>query len=128
MAGDTVEDLQNKVFDTTVGSLLTVKDELDPEVIQRAIETISNARRWSFTGLVHPAQWQRTPSTNFSAAAVNGRYTDPHIQHMSAISLGEGDVTVAISQSGQTQALLESVRLPEKPTPRSLGWHPKTPR
>ena len=45
---DTVEDLRNKVFDTTVGSLLTVLDELAPEVLKTAINTISNANRVEF--------------------------------------------------------------------------------
>ena len=38
-------------------------------------------------------------------------YTDPHIQLMSAISLSEKDVVVAISQSGRTKALIQSVNL-----------------
>ena len=36
---DTVTDLRNKVFDSTVGSLLTVRDELDPDVLEKAINT-----------------------------------------------------------------------------------------
>ena len=38
-------------------------------------------------------------------------YIDPHIQHMSAISLKANDVVVAISQSGQSTALIQSVKL-----------------
>ena len=54
-------------------------------------------------------------------------YTDPHIQHMSAISLGDGDVIVAISQSGQTRALLESVRLAREAGATVIGLAPKHP-
>ena len=43
---DTVTDLRNKVFDTTVGSLITVRDELDPSVMEQAINTISKAHQF----------------------------------------------------------------------------------
>ena len=38
---DTIADLRNKVFDTTVGSLLTVRDELDVVALETAITTIN---------------------------------------------------------------------------------------
>ena len=37
-------------------------------------------------------------------------YTDPHMQNMSAATLKQGDVVVAISQTGRTRALVDSVR------------------
>ena len=47
---DTVADLLNKVFDTTVGSLITVRDEINSAVLEQAIDTISDARRVEFYG------------------------------------------------------------------------------
>ena len=47
---DTVTDLRNKVFDTTVGSLLTVRDELSADALEQAININSNARRVEFYG------------------------------------------------------------------------------
>ena len=47
---DTVADLINKVFDTTVGSLITAREEINSEVLEQAITTISNARRVEFYG------------------------------------------------------------------------------
>ena len=52
-------------------------------------------------------------------------YTDPHIQHMSAIALGSDDVVVAISQSGETQALLQSVRLAREAGAKVIGLAPE---
>ena len=52
-------------------------------------------------------------------------YTDPHIQHMSAIALGPDDVVVAISQSGETQALLQSVRLAREAGAKVIGLAPE---
>ena len=44
---------------------------------------------------------------------------------MSAISLGSEDVVVAISQSGETQALLESVELAREAGANVIGLAPQ---
>ena len=109
---DTVTDLRNKVFDTTVGSLLTVRDDINPDVLEQAINTISNARRVEFYGFGASGSVAADAQHKFFRLQLStAAYTDPHIQHMSAISLGKEDVVVAISQSGETQALLQSVNL-----------------
>lgn len=122
---DTVSDLRDKVFDTTIGSLLSVRDELDPDCLEKAISVISAARRIEFYGFGASGSVASDAQHKFfrlqlSAAA----YTDPHIQHMSAISLGERDVVVAISQSGRTRALLESVTLAMEAGATVIGLAP----
>ena len=123
---DTVADLLNKVFDTTVGSLITVRDEINSAVLEQAIDTISNARRVEFygfgaSGSVAAAAQHKIFRLQLSSAT----YTDPHIQRMSAISLGSEDVVVAISQSGETQALLESVELAREAGANVIGLAPQ---
>lgn len=109
---DTVSDLRNKVFDTTVGSLITVRDELDPTVLEQAINTINKANRVEFYGFGASGSVASDAQHKFFRLQLSAAsYTDPHIQHMSAISLTSTDVVVAISQSGQTYALLQSVNL-----------------
>ena len=122
---DTVADLRNKVFDTTIGSLITVREELDPEVLEQAINTISNARRVEFYGFGASGSVAADAQHKFFRLQLSTTaYTDPHIQHMSAIALGEDDVVVAISQSGQTRALLESVRLAREAGATVIGLAP----
>ena len=123
---DTVTDLRNKVFDTTVGSLLTVRDELDPEILERAINTISNARRVEFYGFGASGSVAADAQHKFFRLQLStSALTDPHIQHMSAISLGKEDVVVAISQSGQTRALLQSVELAKEAGATIIGLAPQ---
>ncbi len=123
---DTVEDLRNKVFDTTIGSLLTVRDELDPEILENAINTISNARRVEFYGFGASGSVAADAQHKFFRLQLSTTaYTDPHIQHMSAIALGAEDVVVAISQSGQTRALLESVQLAMEAGATVIGLAPE---
>jgi RpiR family carbohydrate utilization transcriptional regulator len=123
---DTVEDLRNKVFDTTVGSLLTVRDQLDPEVLETAITTINNANRVEFYGFGASGSVAADAQHKFFRLQLSSAaYTDPHIQQMSAISLGADDVVVAISQSGQTRALLESVSLAREAGATVIGVAPE---
>lgn len=123
---DTIADLRNKVFDTTVGSLLTVRDELDVVALETAITTINQAKRVEFYGFGASGSVAADAQHKFFRLQVStAAYTDPHIQHMSAISLGKDDVVVAISQSGQTQALLQSVRLAMEAGATVIGLAPQ---
>lgn len=122
---DTIEDLRNKVFDSTVGSLLTVRDELDLAVLETAINTINQAQRVEFYGFGASGSVAADAQHKFFRLQVStAAYIDPHIQHMSAISLGKNDVVVAISQSGETRALLQSVRLAMEAGARVIGLAP----
>ena len=123
---DTIADLRNKVFDSTVGSLLTVRDELDVVALETANTTINQAKRVEFYGFGASGSVAADAQHKFFRLQVStAAYTDPHIQHMSAISLGKDDVVVAISQSGQTQALLQSVRLAIEAGATVIGLAPQ---
>ena len=123
---DTVNDLCNKVFDTTVGTLLTVRDELDPVILEHAINTINNARRVEFYGVGASGPVAADAQHKFFRLQLStAAHMDPHIQHMSAISLGKEDVVVAISQSGQTEALLQSVTLAKEAGATVIGVAPE---
>ena len=123
---DTIEDLSNKVFDTTIGSLLTVRDELDPVVLEKAINVISKANRVEFYGFGASGSVVADAQHKFFRLQLStAAYTDPHIQHMSASSLGKRDVVVAISQSGKSRALLQSVRLAKEAGATVIGLAPQ---
>jgi RpiR family carbohydrate utilization transcriptional regulator len=123
---DTVNDLCSKVFDTTVGTLRTVRDELDPDILEQAINTINNARRVEFYGFGASGSVAADAQHKFFRLQLSTTaLIDPHIQHMSAISLGEKDVVVAISQSGQTRALLQSVNLAKEAGATVIGLAPQ---
>lgn len=109
---DTITDLNHKVFDSTIGSLITVRDELDPSALERAIAAINQANRVEFYGFGASGSVASDAQHKFFRLQLSSAaYTDPHIQHMSAISLSPQDVVVAISQSGRTKALIQSVEL-----------------
>ena len=61
----------------------------------------------------------------FRLQVTSAAYTDPHIQLMSAISLGPKDVVVAISQSGRTRGLIQSVSLALEAGATVIGLTPQ---
>ena len=45
---DSVSDVSRKIFDTTLHTLIEVRERLDPEALQRAITAMANAERVEF--------------------------------------------------------------------------------
>lgn len=109
---DSVADFSRKVFDATIDTLLKVRDSLNPNTIRKAIEALANANRVEFYG--HGASAAVAADAQhrfFRLQLASAAYSDTHIQTMSALSLRKGDVVVAISQSGRTRSLLDTIEL-----------------
>lgn len=123
---DSVADVNRKVFDATIGSLLNVRDEMDPLALEKAIAALSAAKRVEFYGFGASGSVAIDAQHKFFRLQVSAAaYTDPHIQHMSAISLKQHDVVVAISQSGRTKALIQSVNLAREAGATVIGLVPR---
>ena len=124
-ASDSVAKLSRKVFDSTIGSLLSVRDDLDSAALEQAIAALCNAKRVEFYGFGASGSVAIDAQHKFFRLQVSAAaYTDPHIQHMSAISLKKDDVVVAISQSGRTKALIQSVNLAKEAGATVIGLVP----
>jgi RpiR family carbohydrate utilization transcriptional regulator len=109
---DTVSDFSHKVFDSTIDTLIKVRDRLNPSVINRAITAMCEANRVEFYGHGASAAVAADAQHRFFRLQVaTAAYSDTHIQKMSALSLAKGDVVVAISQSGRTRSLLDTIEL-----------------
>ncbi|MGK0249226.1 MAG: RpiR family carbohydrate utilization transcriptional regulator [Oleispira sp.] len=109
---DSIEDICEKVADTTIQRLHEVKDQLLPHQIAKASAVISRARRVEFYGFGASAAVATDALHKFFRLQIaTATYSDPHMQSMSAVTLNEKDVVVAISQSGRTKDLLHSITL-----------------
>ncbi|WP_150572370.1 SIS domain-containing protein, partial [Pseudomonas fluorescens] len=109
---DSVADYSLKIFDTTLHTLMEVREQLDPEALQRAVAAMAQAQRVEFYGFGASGAVAADAQHKFfrlllSAAA----YSDPHMQAMSAVTLKPGDVAVCISQSGRSKDLLITANL-----------------
>ena len=114
-----------KVFDTTMESLKKVRDSIDIEAIEAAVELLAAARRVEFYGFGASAAVASDAQHKFFRLQIaSTAVSDPHIQVMSAMSLQAGDVVLAISQSGRSAALLDSMRLVRQAGARIIALAP----
>ncbi|AHK17022.1 MAG: SIS domain-containing protein [Thalassolituus sp.] len=109
---DSIEDICSKIADTTIQRLLQIKTQMIPIQVGKAANAISTAQRVEFYGFgASGAVAIDAQHKFFRLQVATAAYSDPHMQSMSAVTLGVNDVVVAISQSGRTRDLLHSVQL-----------------
>jgi len=109
---DSVDQLSHKIFDTTLSTLMKVRERLDPQAMELAIEAMAQARRVEFYGFGASGAVASDAQHKFFRLQVStAAYSDPHMQAMSAVTLGPRDVAMAISQTGRTRDLLHSAGL-----------------
>ena len=85
---DSIQELTEKVFDSTISEILNVRSNLIKEVVEEAIETLANAKRvefYAFGGSVPIAM--DAQHKFFRLKIPSSCISDPHIQFMSANSL-----------------------------------------
>jgi RpiR family carbohydrate utilization transcriptional regulator len=124
-ASDSVEKLGQKVFDATLATLSQVRDALNPTAIEAAINAITQAKRVEFYGFGASAAVAADAQHKFFRLQISSAvYSDPHIQTMSAMSLSKQDVVVAISQSGQTKALIDAIQLANQAGAKTIALAP----
>ena len=119
---DTVQDLRNKVFDTTVGSLIGVRDELDPIVLERAINALTRAQRVEFYGFGASGSVAADAQHKFFRFNIPvTAYDDVMMMRMVAAAAHTGDVIVMISYTGRTRELVEIARIARESGATVLG-------
>jgi len=109
---DSVADFSRKIFDTTLHSLMALREQLDTKALEQAIALCAKAPRIEFygfgaSGVVAADAQHKFFRLLLSAAA----YSDPHMQAMSAVTLKPDDVALCISQSGRSKDLLTTAHL-----------------
>jgi glucokinase len=105
--GDTATDFGAKVLDNTVSAILQLREHLNFENVERAIDILNGARRIEFYGLGNSnivAQDAHYKFFRFGIPTI--AYGDLYMQAASAALLGKCDVIVAVSKSGWAPELL----------------------
>jgi len=107
---DSTLELGAKVLDNTASALLKVRDQLNSDAVDRAIEKLLHARRVEFYAVGNYGVVAQDAQYKFLRFGVPAAaYTDTRLQTMAAAALEEGDVVVAISGSGRISELLKAV-------------------
>ena len=109
---DSMADVAAKVFDRGIAALVTVRNHLDPEALEKATKLLTKATRIEFYGLGNSGIVAMDAQHKFFRLGIPAlAYSDPHVHAMSASLLGKGDVVVAISGTGRTRELIRSVEI-----------------
>lgn len=108
--GDSAPDLSAKVLDNTVSAIMALRDSLDANAVERAIELLHRARRIELYGAGNSSVVAQDGQYKFFRLRIPAvAYAEPRLELMAADLLGPGDVVVAISSSGALPELLEAV-------------------
>lgn len=112
---DSIDDICDKIADTTIQRLHQIKTQLYSHQVGEAANAISEANRVEFYGFgASGAVATDAQHKFFRLQVATAAYSDPHMQAMSAVTLSQNDVVVAISQSGRTKDLLHSIELAQQ--------------
>ncbi|MDB5793753.1 MAG: hypothetical protein JWR25_132 [Noviherbaspirillum sp.] len=109
---DLAKDLVSKICSRSINALLDLRNSIDPVAIDRALQLLGRANKIEFYGQGTSGIVAADAQHKFFRSGVpTVAYADPHIHSISASLLAKGDVVVAISQRGNSTALLRSVHL-----------------
>ena len=104
--------LAAKVLDNAVSAFLRVRNEINADHLDAAIDLIAAARRVEFYGVGNSGIVASDAQHKFFRLDLcTVAYSDSHVQLMAASLLGPRDVLVAISHSGRSRALLDAVKV-----------------
>jgi len=110
-AADTSEKVVQKIFRNIMDGLQDTLKLLDYAAIERAVEIIRSARRIAVYGFGNSATVCRDIETRFLRfGMVVQAYSDAHQQATSASLLTAKDAVIAVSHTGATLELLDTVR------------------
>lgn len=109
---DLAADLVNKICGRSINTLLDLRNSLDANAIEQALQVLSRSSRIEFYGQGTSGIIAADAQHKFFRSGVpTVAYADPHIHSIAASLLKKGDAVVAISQRGNSIALLRSVQL-----------------
>lgn len=112
---DLAGELVNKICGRSINTLLDLRNSLDSDAIQRALDVLSRSSKIEFYGQGTSGIVATDAQHKFFRSGVpTVAYSDPHIHSIAASLLQKGDAVVAISQRGNSAALLRSVQLARK--------------
>jgi RpiR family carbohydrate utilization transcriptional regulator len=109
---DLAADLVNKICSRSINTLLDLRNNLDPDAIQKALDILAKSNRIEFYGQGTSGIVAADAQHKFFRSGVpTVAYADPHIHSIAAALLRPGDAVVAISQRGNSPSLVRSIKL-----------------
>jgi RpiR family carbohydrate utilization transcriptional regulator len=111
-AQDHLPDIFNKLFNSAREAFSNTMNNIELEALEQAAEALAAAKRIEFYGLGGSGIVAKDAHHKFFRIGIPCiAYADPHMQVMSAALLSSKDAVVAISHTGSTKDILESVKV-----------------
>ncbi|MEE4244728.1 MAG: transcriptional regulator HexR [Kangiellaceae bacterium] len=105
---DSTEEFTNKLFDATLLSIADAKKAINPNTINRVVDTLAQANRILFYGLGSSAAVAFDAENRFFRLGTpTTAYDDVLKQRMSAAASHTGDAVVIFSYTGRTIPIIE---------------------
>lgn len=119
---DDVETVVGKIFDFNLTSLNWVRSKLDLGALAAAVDILHKAKSIHFIGLgassiVAMDAQQKFPIFGVPCSAI----VDSHQMLIAASMMGDGDVLVAISNSGATKEVAQTTRAAREQGAKTIG-------
>jgi RpiR family carbohydrate utilization transcriptional regulator len=112
---DSAQSAMDKVFAQAIDALARTQQALPKPTVERAAMAIVKARRVVVFGLGASAIVAADAQHKlFRLGIAAAAYSDPHLQAMSAATLGPDDVVLAISQTGAARDVIETTGIAQQ--------------
>jgi len=114
-SNESLEGLAAKVMDRQIATLIQTRNNLDHQALERAIELLANASRIELYG--HGASGLVAEDAQhkfFRLGSPVAAYTDPHNHAISAAVIPPNAVIIAISHTGRSRDLLDSLAIAQQ--------------
>jgi len=109
---DDTSTLIRKIFQANINALNTTFEILNPEIVDKAINTLAKAKRIEFFGMAGPGIVAKDAHNKFFRLGIScAYYTDPQMQNMSASLMDSKSVLVIISHSGAVKDQIEAMEI-----------------
>lgn len=121
-ADDEAASYTAKIFDSTVSSLLFAKEQINTDLVDRAVNQLIQAKQILFFGVGASGPVAQDAQHKFFRFNIPvTAYDDVLMQRMAAAACGTGDVVVVISYTGRTKELVEIATLARKSEATVIG-------
>jgi RpiR family carbohydrate utilization transcriptional regulator len=119
---DTLAEIAGKIMNAHGAALTNTLNHLDLDALQDAADALRTARRIEFYGVGGSSIVARDAHHKFFRLGIPCVvYDDPHMQVMSAAQLTAQDVVVAVSHTGSTKDIIDSVTIARQAGARVIG-------
>lgn len=109
---DKLEDIPGKMIYTTIKALNDTLSIFSFESYSRAVKAIVNAEKIDIYGVGNSGSIANDLMNKFLRIGLNARaFSDNHVQQICSLNLTQRDVAIAISHSGSTRDVVDTLKL-----------------